>query len=125
MVRPGLDPATVTRAVGEANAGRDRELAKVVGELAKVTAALGATTWAVAGLLDAVERDSVETGRRGGQGLRARLREREATAQVLRVEADDLALRRDALRQKMLDAEVVYEGYRQLPAILEGARALS
>jgi len=37
-------------------------------------------------------------------------------------EVEDLEFRRDALRQKLLDDEVVAEGYRRLPALLDLAR---
>ncbi len=87
----------------------------------KTTAARAVASKVVTGLVDAVERDSVEMGGRAGQGLRARLRAREAAAQVLRVEADELVVRRDAHRRKMLDADVVCDGYRRLPGILDAA----
>ena len=64
----------------------------------------------------------VEGGGQAGLGLRARFREREAAAQELRVEVEDMQFRRDALRQKLLDDEVVAEGYERLPALLDQAR---
>ncbi len=117
-----LDPAAIELAVQMANAGRDTELAKVEAELAKARAGYAAASRAVTGLVDSVERDSVESGGRAGQGLRARLREREAKVHALRLEVDDLQARRDALQQKLLDAQVVMAGYRSLPEVLDKAR---
>jgi hypothetical protein len=101
---------------------RDQERVEVEAELKKRTAGCTAATRAVTAFLDSVERDMVEAGSRAGLGLRARLREREASAQALRVEAVGLQIRRDALRQKLLDAQVVAEGYRSLPRVLDAAR---
>ena len=123
LKRHAVDPAAITEAVRLANAGRDREVVAVEIDLAKARAALATASRAATALVDAVEQDAVEAGGSSGQVLRARLREREAAAQVLRLEVGDLELRRDALRQKLLDAEVVAEGYRSLPRVLDAALA--
>ena len=117
-----IDPTAIGKAVRLANAGRDRELASLEVELKKGKSALLAAAKAATAMVDAVEKDVVEGGGQAGPGLRARLREREATAQALRVEVEDMQFRRDALRQKLLDDEVVAEGYERLPALLDLAR---
>lgn len=122
LKRYALDPMAIEAAVQAANKGRDRELAKVESELEKGRGAFTAATRAVTALVDAVERDIVEAGGRAGQGLRTRLREREAAARALLAEVEDMELRRDALRQKLLDAQVVVESYRSLPRVLDAAR---
>ncbi len=117
-----IDPSAIGKAVRLANAGRDRELATLEAELKKGRVALATASKAATALVDAVEKDVVEGGGQAGPGLRARLRERETAAQALRLEVEDLEFRRDALRQKLLDDEVVAEGYERLPALLDEAR---
>lgn len=124
MKKYAIDPSAIGKAVRLANAGRDRELATLEAELKKGRVALATASKAATALVDAVEKDVVEGGGQGGPGLRARLREREAAAQALRLEVEDLEFRRDALRQKFLDDEVVAEGYERLPALLDEAREL-
>ena len=117
-----LDPRAIDQAVAVANAGRDQELAKVQAALGKGRGAYASASSAVTGLVDAVERDAVESGGKNGPALRTRLRQREAAAQALKLEIEDLELKRDTLGQQILDASVVGEAYRQMPRMIDVAR---
>ena len=116
-----LNPTAITRAVHEANAGRDAELARVEADLKRARAAYATASKVVESLLDAVERDSVEGQGTNGPGLRARYREREVAKDQLKAEVEDLVAAKEQLRHKILDAQTVKEGLRDLPGVLEQA----
>jgi site-specific DNA recombinase len=116
-----LNPTAIVRAVQEANTGRDAELARVDADLKRARSAYATASKLVESLLDAVERDAVEGQGTNGPGLRARYREREVAKDRLKSEVDELSAARDQLRHKMLDAQAVQEGLRDLPGVLERA----
>ena len=55
------------------------------------------------------------------KSLRTRLAEHEAAQEQLKLEVANLEARRLDLKQKMLDAEVVADGYRKIPRLIDFA----
>ena len=112
-----IDEQALKTAVREANEGRDETLRGIDAELKKVNAALTLVGKTINGLLD-----GVESGGREVPALVARLQKKQDEQGTLKSEQSDLQTRRQMLTQKMLDAEVVSEGYRKLPKLLQRAK---
>jgi len=111
-----IDAKALKDAVREANEGRDDQLSTITDQLKKVASALQQVGMVINGLVDSVES--------GGdvKALVVRLREKERDKAMLEGELAELKAKRDALSQKMMDAEVVAESYQRLPALFAAAR---
>ena len=110
---------TIIAAVREANQGRDVRLTALSEELAQARAAHLQVAKQVTKLVDALEGD-------GGSldALKRRLQEREAEQAKLKIDIQDLETKKDTLERETLNAEVVAEGYRKLPTLIDEARRL-
>lgn len=115
-----LNPDAIRSAVHDANAGRDEALAKVEDELQQKKTAYLQASKLVAKLLDTLEGDDGAAL----DSLRARLREREAAKNKLKIEVGDLEAKRQVLRQQMLDAITVIDSYSKLPFIIDRAEKI-
>jgi site-specific DNA recombinase len=111
-----LDPDAIKKAVAEANAGRDQGLAQVERELQEVRTAHQQVAKTLTKLLDALEGDDHDAG-----ALKGRIREKDALANQLKVKMGELEAKRNALKDEILNAEVVAESYSKLPQVLDEA----
>ena len=111
-----IDERAIQHAVQEANAGRDKSLARLDADLAECRIAHGKAKQAVRALLDFIESGGAEVS-----SLLTRLKEAEAREQALKGEILDLEMKRQALESQLLSTEIVAEGYRNLHRLLDQA----
>ncbi|MBL8950721.1 MAG: hypothetical protein JNK82_08095 [Myxococcaceae bacterium] len=116
-----IDKKAVVKAVHHANAGRDELLARIREDLQEKRAAYLQASKVVAKLLDTLESEDKSAAL---ESLRARLRDREAVKNQLKVEVGDLEAKERGLRQQMLDALTVAESYAKLPTIIDKAERI-
>ena len=111
-----VDPIAIQNAVAEANEGRDTQLQKVEEEIAKVKSAVIPIQTAMNAIAD-----SVESG--GDVALLVeRRRQKQSRESELKAELIALETKRQALRQQVLDSQVVAEGHQRLSYMIEEAQ---
>ncbi|MCC6333699.1 MAG: recombinase zinc beta ribbon domain-containing protein [Myxococcales bacterium] len=110
-----VDEKAVRSAVRRANEGRDEELGRVEAELKERRFATQEQGRAIQKLVNAFEDEDSKTVLKS---LKTRLVEHEAAQEQLKLEVVNLEARRLDLKQKMLDAEVVADGYRKIPRLI-------
>ncbi|MHB8877484.1 MAG: recombinase family protein [Myxococcaceae bacterium] len=113
------DKKAIIDAVKKVNAGRDEQLTKLANELAQARAAQLQVAKQIAKLVDAVEAEG------NVEALKARLREREAEQAKLRTDVINLEAKKQVLERETLNAQVVAEGYRRLPRLIDEAMRLN
>lgn len=110
---------TIIAAVREANAGRDERISALANELAQARAAQLQVAKHISKLVDTLEGDGGNLG-----ALKRRLQEREAEQAKLASDILDLETKKDTLERETLNAEVVADGYRKLPRLIDEAKRL-
>lgn len=112
-----LNQSEIINAVTAANEGRDKALAEVEGQIVRVKTRQQENGKQLARLLDHLEATDEPDG-----ALMNRFREKQTAEKALKLEQLDLETKRDMLRQEILDAATVVEGYRHLPRLLDAAK---
>lgn len=117
--KTATDLKAVKAAVRRTNEGRDEELKRIEAELKEKRFASQEQGRAIQKLVNAFEDEAAPTLLKS---LKTRLIEHEASQDQLKVEIANLEAKRLDLKQKMLDAEVVAEGFRKIPMLIDHAQ---
>lgn|GEM_PF-1029671 len=114
-----VDDDAMSKAVRDANAGKDSKLGSLKDDLAKLKRKRTKVQKQVDGLLNVIEDGEADTA-----PLLQRLKQRQAELDLLDKDIDTTNAACAELERYVLDLEVVAQGYREFPTILKRAQEL-